>query len=250
MAVEISTAQRRMFFQPISWAAIFAALAVGIAVQMLLMLLGLAFGASVVEPVETSAREVSLSATTWSTGSMIIAAFIGGYVASRSSGLRRKGDGMLHGAVAWAATTLLYAVLASTVLGQATAGVFGALRPLVVSSLPATGEIAQSAQSGEQARAEVQRSLESAGLTSEQALNIVDQMAAVSGDPQASPESQARAEEAADRVGTATGWLSAAVLLSLLAGVLGGLVGTVAQRRVTTRQADYGDGRVLSRTTI
>ena len=249
MAVEITMAPRRMFFQPISWAAIFAALAVGIAVQMLLMLGGLALGVSVVEPVETTGREVSLSATGWSTASMIIAAFVGGYVASRASGLRRKGDGALHGAVAWAASTLLYAVLASTVLGQASSGVFGAMRPLLTSAIPSSGQAAS--QGSEQARAEAIRSLESAGLTTQQAVNIVDQVSAASGSAQASPQAQANAEQAADRVGMAIGWLSAAVLLSLLAGVIGGLTGTAGQRRVNRRtDISYGEARVLSRTPL
>lgn len=247
MAVEITMAPRRMFFQPISWAAIFAALAVGIAVQMLLMLAGLALGVSVVEPVDASAREVSLSATGWSTASMIIAAFVGGYVASRASGLRRKGDGALHGAVAWAASTLLYAVLASTVLGQASAGVFGAMRPLLISAIPGQTASTQS----EQARAEAIRSLESAGLSTQQAVNIVDQMSAATGSSQASSSAQINAEQAADRVGLAIGWLSAAVLLSLLAGVVGGLTGTAGQRRVNRRtDVSYGEARVLSRTPL
>ena len=247
MAVEITMAPRRMFFHPISWAAIFAALAVGIAVQMLLMFGGLALGVSVVEPVDVSTRQVSLSASGWSTASMVIAAFIGGYVASRASGLRRKGDGALHGAVAWAASTLLYAVLASTVLGQASAGVFGAMRPLLISAIPS----GQAASQNEQARAEAIRSLESAGLTTQQAVNIVNQMSAASGSAQAAPSAQATAEEIADRVGLAIGWLSAAVLLSLFAGVVGGLAGTAGQRRVNRRtDVSYGEARVLSRTPL
>ena len=242
MAVEITMAPRRMFFQPISWAAIFAALAVGISVQMLLILAGLAFGVSVVEPVETTARTISLSATGWSTASMIVAAFIGGYVASRASGLRRKGDGALHGAVAWAASTLLYAVLASTVLGQASSGVFGAMRPLLMSAIPA----GQTPLQSEQARSEAIRSLESAGLSTQQAVNVVDQISAAGG-----TQGQAKAEEASDRLGLAIGWLSAAVLLSLMAGVIGGLSGTVGQRRVHRRtDISYGEARVLSRTPL
>ena len=184
-----------------------------------------------------------MTAASWSIGSLIVAAFIGGYVASRASGLRRKGDGMLHGVVAWAASTLLYAVLASTVLGQASSGVFGALRPLV-------GTTAASASASElsgEARSEAIRALESAGLNAEQAADIVNQMARSSGDPAILESSSA--DEAAARIGMATGWMSAAVLLSLVAGALGGLLGNAGQRRKDhVGKLSHGETRVLGRT--
>ena len=107
MAVEIPSGARRMYFRPISWSAVIAGLAVGVALQLLLLLAGVAVGGLVVEPGSNTAQQMSASAAIWSGVSMLIAAFVGGYVASRSSGLRRKGDGVLHGVVSWAASTLL-----------------------------------------------------------------------------------------------------------------------------------------------
>ena len=247
MALEIATAPRRMNFQPISWSAIFAALAVGIALQMFLMLAGVAVGGLVMDPGAQGAREMATGAAIWNGISMLIAAFVGGYVASRSSGLRRKGDGVLHGAVAWAASALLYAILAMTVLSNATAGLFSQLKPVVQQAIPSSAQ--QAPQSID--RNEVAQTLRNLGMSEQQAQSVIEQMGAMRDGQAASPETRANVEEAADRVGMATGGLTLAVLLSLLAGILGGLTGTLGQRRVRRRAEAVGntEARVLSRNT-
>jgi hypothetical protein len=251
-AVDISNGARRMYFRPISWQAIFAALAVGIAVQLLLMLAGVAFGGLAIEPGDTSAQQMGTTAGLWSAISMLIAAFLGGYVAARASGLRRKGDGMLHGVVSWAASTLLYAFLATTVLSAATAGLYNELRPMVSQAMP---------QSMQQTparidRGEVEQTLRRLGLSPEQVNNVMNQAQQAAGG-EVPPQTQATIERNADRIGAASGSLALAVLLSLIAAVLGGLSGTVSQRRVnrhTTATTTYStdtlspaDARVVHR---
>jgi hypothetical protein len=245
VAVEVTLAPRRMFFLPISWAAIFAALAVGVALQMLFILGSLAFGIAVLQPAAPS-EHLPLAATGWSVASMIISAFVAGIVATRASGLRRKSDGMLHGAVAWASMTLIYAVLASTVLGVVPSGVFGALRPLMQTY---TGlESVQINDARSERLIEAQRSLEAAGLSAAQAEELVSEMAAASADAQTYRDPAARTQEAAVRAEHALGWLSAAVLLSLIAGVLGGLSGTAGQPRVNRRtDVSFAEARVVTR---
>src|SRR5918992_1818802 len=129
MAVEFAPMPDRVRIAPISWPAVFASLAVGISVMLLLTLAGVAVGISVVEPGADSPRAITIGAATWQTISMLIAALVGGYVAARLSGLRRSADGILHGAVSWGATTVLYAALATTAIGTLTAGMFGLLAP-------------------------------------------------------------------------------------------------------------------------
>lgn len=249
MAVEFPSGARRMYFRPISWQAIFAGLAVGIALQLFLMLAGVAVGGLVVEPGSDTARQMSASAAIWSGVSMLIAAFVGGYVASRSSGLRRKGDGALHGAVTWGASTLLYAFLASTVLGAATSGLFGQLRPMLSQVIPQSMQ--QSPQSVD--RADVAQTLRNLGLSDEQIRNIMNEASAVAQSGEPTPQAQAGMERAADRVGMASGGLTLAVLLSLIAGILGGLTGTMGQRRVrrhqiqTTAAMNLEEARVMTR---
>ena len=227
MAVEIPPPPDRVRLAPVSWPAIFASLAVGISVMLLLTLAGVAVGVSAVDPADAGA--ITMGAATWQTISMLIAAVVGGYVAARLSGLRRTADGVLHGAVSWGATTLLYAALATTALGTLTAGMFGLLAPEAserasAAAAPATGD-----------REQAQRALESIGVTAEQARVVLDQLAGSTPAQPAAPRHQA--EEAARTVGTATGWLSATVLLSLVLSLIGGSFGTRGARRANRRQA-------------
>jgi hypothetical protein len=169
MAVEFAPAYERVRLSPISWAAVFASLAVGISVMLLLTLVGLAVGITVVDPAADSPRAITVGAAIWQTASMLIAALVGGYVAARLSGLRRTADGVLHGAVSWGATTLLYAVLALSALGVLTAGAFRMFTPLVERMASAPGPDLTD-------RAQAQRTLESIGLTRAQARMVVDQL--------------------------------------------------------------------------
>jgi hypothetical protein len=229
MAVEFSPAPDRARLSPISWAAIFASLAVGISVMLLLTLAGVAVGVSVVDPGSDSPRAITMGAAAWQTLSMLIAAIVGGYVAARLSGLRRTGDGVLHGAVSWGATTLLYAALATTALGTLTAGMFGLLAP--------TAERASAASSVAGDRDQALRTLESMGMSADQARMVVERLATPAA-ATAAPASRQQVEEAADTVGTATGWLSATVLLSLVLSMIGGAIGARGTRR-TNRRAEH-----------
>ena len=224
MAVEFAPPPDRARLAPISWPAIFASLAVGISVMLLLTLAGVALGVSVGDPALDSTQAITMGAATWQAVSMLIAAFVGGYVAARLSGLRRTADGVLHGAVSWGATTVLYAALATTALGTLTAGMFGLLAPV-------TPERAGTAASAVAANdpAEAQRTLEGIGLTADQARTVIDKLSvAATSSPPAPRDS---IDQNADTVGSATTWLAATVLASLLLSLLGGAMGTRGTRR-------------------
>jgi hypothetical protein len=240
MAVEFAPAPAldRARLSPISWPAIFASLAVGISVMLLLTLAGVAIGLTVVEPAADAPRAITMGAAIWQTMSMLLAALVGSYVAARLCGLRRTADGVLHGAVSWGATTVLYAALATTAIGTLTAGMFGLLTP----GAERTASTAASAVPGD--RDQVQRTLESIGLSADQARAVIDKLNA----PTAAPSVPARqqVEDAADTVGTATGWLTATVLLSLVLSTIGGAMGARGTRRVNRRI----DNRPASTTTV
>jgi hypothetical protein len=227
MAVEISPAPDRTRLSPVSWPAIFASLAVGISVMLLLTLAGVAVGVSVVDPGSDSPRAITMGAAAWQTISMLVAAVVGGYVAARMSGLRRTADGVLHGAVSWGATTVLYAALATTALGTLTAGMFGLLAP-------GNAEPATAAASPPGDRDHIQRTLESMGVNTDQARAITDRLSAPAA-AVGSPTTRQQVEDAANTVGTATGWLSATVLLSLVLSMIGGATGARGTRRINRR---------------
>lgn len=226
MSVEFSPTVVRPRFPVISWPAIFAALAVGIAVQLLLSLAGIALGVYTLDSGD-AADTITLAAASWASVSMLVSALFGGYVAGRSSGLRRTGDGVLHGVVAWAVTTLLYTALATTAVGALTTGLFG----LVGGSLEGNGTQAAVGAAGDRDRA--MEALTDLGFSAEQARSVLDQVAggAIRGGGNTP-------RDTVDAVGSATVWLSAAVLLSLLLGMLGGIIGVRGSRRTVRRERD------------
>lgn len=111
----------------IKWSAVFAGWVVGLAVQMVLMLLGLGFGAWAVDFRETNPAEgLPTGAAVWTGVSMLIAAFIGGFVTSRLSGIYNRRDGVYHGVVVWGVNWLIFTWLTTTAMAAMVGGVFSA----------------------------------------------------------------------------------------------------------------------------
>lgn len=121
-------ATRKPYFSPIRWNAVFAGIAVGVASYLLLALLGIAVGLTAIDPQAAEPVEgIPVATGVWTGISMLIAAFVGGYVAARMSGLSRIGDGLLHGFVSWASVTLVFAYIMTTAAGSVLGGTFSAL---------------------------------------------------------------------------------------------------------------------------
>ena len=113
----------------ISWGAVFAGIASGLVVQLILSILGLALGLSTVDPTSDgtpSASTLSLGAGIWWIVSGIVAAAIGGYLAGRLSGKSNRTTAGFHGLVSWASTTLVVTFLLSSALGSVVSGTVGA----------------------------------------------------------------------------------------------------------------------------
>lgn len=252
--VEPQTGTRRPYFSAIRWGAIFAGVVSGTASYLLLALLGLAVGLTAVDPGATEpVGAVPLGTGIWTGISMLVGAFIGGYVAGHASGLARSMDGMLHGFVAWAATTLLYVVLATTALGAVLGGTFRIISQTVQAAAPAVQEAgggqnvlqqlqtmigqegqvqisAESLQSVQQALAAgndeqaINIMVNEMGLERENAARIVNQIG-----PLVSGQSLQQAATQATEALTATSWwLFIALLLSLALGIAGGAAGVRA----------------------
>lgn len=247
------SALRRPLFPAIRWGAIWAGVAVGLSTQLLLALLGLASGLSAMNLAEGASPTGPLL---WAGLSMLISAFIGGYVAARMSGLKRKVDGILHGAVSWAVTTLLFATLATSVAGSLLSGVFNRVAPTMASSATSGGgsaaigamlqgqlgpnvdpttmqRLQNHIQAGRRSDA-IQLMTSSMGIERSRAETITDQALIMAGNPdQASPQSRAAAERAVDTAGTAAWMIFLPVALSLASGIAGGMLGARNARRTT-----------------
>jgi hypothetical protein len=108
----------------VSWGAIFAGAVVAIVTQFLLNLLGLGLGLTTFEFTggDDTPGGFGMAQGIWTVVSALIALFTGGWVAGRLAGMPRKTDGMLHGVVTWALTTLLTLYLLTTGVGAIVSG--------------------------------------------------------------------------------------------------------------------------------
>lgn len=219
----------------IRWGAVIAGFAVGVGVHLLLTLIGVAGGfAAVGAGVRPDGSEASIAAALWNTVSMLVAAFIGGWVAARSSSLRRSTDGMLHGIVSWGATVLFFAIVTGTITGNAVTGMFGGARSIASTAATTTNgtamtEFFASIERGDRSTA-INVLRERMGMSDEQATTAVDRALALRRDAQSGVPTET-ASDAAKAASIASTWLSAAILLSLIAGAGGGLVGARGARK-------------------
>lgn len=125
MEVERTFEQWSLGTSRIKWSAVFAGWAVGLAVQMVLTLLGLGFGAWAIDLRESNPTEgIPIGAAVWTGLSILIAAFTGGYLTSRLAGSAVRSDGMYHGVVVWGVNWLIFAWLTTTAMASMIGGVF------------------------------------------------------------------------------------------------------------------------------
>lgn len=250
---------RRPLFPAIRWGAVLAGVAVGISVQLVLTLLGIASGLSMTSVQEGEAP--GTGALIWAGISMLVSALVGAYVAGRMSGLKRKTDGILHGVVSWAVTTLLFVVLATSAGGSLLSGLFSSVGQganVMAQSGTSMGGLTSllNRQLGTNVSAENMRILQghitagrrdqaidymssTMGVQRERASTVVDQALILSGSPeQASPQGRAAADRAIQGASTAAWVVFGAVALSLVLSFVGGALGAMGARRTTWAEAE------------
>lgn len=195
-------------FSPLSWGAIFASLAVGLGVNTLLMMVGVAAGLTATQAKDAT-EGVSIATGIWTGLSMLISAFIGGYVAAKLSGLKRRTDGILHGLVAWGATLLTFAFLATTATGNMLGSAFSVFgqNPNIAAQVSETG------------------------------VNIIKQGDDDNASSAARGTSTPRisAEDAVETAAAATWWLFLGSLLAMLLSIWGGSMGVRPRTRISDR---------------
>ncbi|WP_234906370.1 PhnA-like protein [Rhizobium rhizogenes] len=191
-----------------SWGAILAASAIALAVQIVLNLLGVGIGAAIVNPGNSQSAPglaASISGAAWFIVSGLLAAFVGGYVASRLSGTISTAVGVLHGIAAWAVSTLIVVYLLTTSVGAVVGGAFNGATELLsgagktvqtaaVSAAPAIGNMPNPMDAIEQQIRDTgndPQALRQAAISSVQAV--------LTGDPAKADEARTRAADALAR---------------------------------------------------
>ncbi len=130
MALERTVERREYELAPLkraSWGAIFGGAFIAVAVMTLLGALGVAIGATTIDPATgdtPGVKALGIGAGIWWLVSGILALLAGGAAAGRLAGLRRKWEGTLHGLVVWALATVAIVALMTTVVGAMISGAF------------------------------------------------------------------------------------------------------------------------------
>jgi hypothetical protein len=195
----------------VSWGAILAGTIVVLVVQLTLAMLGLGIGLYAMDPGEGPTAGLGVGALIWWVLSAIIALFLGGWVASRLSGIQTKTDGMLHGFVTWGLASLISVTLLTTTVGAFIGGGLSLIQGV-------GGAAGRTAEISPELREEVEKQLRQ---------YFPDKQ------PQASPEQEQRlkerGKETAEQVktGVARGALGTFVVLILggAAAAFGGAAG-------------------------
>jgi len=108
----------------VSWAALLAGVTVALVSQLLLGVLGIAIGASTIDPLREAnpAAGLGTGAGIWFALTGLISLFAGGWTAGRLAGIPRILDSTLHGVLTWGLTTLLTFYLLTTSVGALIGG--------------------------------------------------------------------------------------------------------------------------------
>ena len=111
----------------VSWGGIFGGVLSAVGLLLLLAALGVAIGISAVDPGETRASTLGTGAGIWAGVSLLLALFLGGLVATRIGAISDRTTAFFEGALVWVVTVLLMGYLGTSGIGAVAGGVFNML---------------------------------------------------------------------------------------------------------------------------
>ncbi|HEX2197366.1 MAG TPA: hypothetical protein VHG88_01910 [Burkholderiales bacterium] len=108
----------------VSWGGIFGGVLVALGLLLLLAALGVAIGISAAQPGETEASTLGMGAGIWAGLSLLLALFVGGMVATRIGAISDGATGFFEGALVWVVSILLMVYFASSGVSMLAGGAF------------------------------------------------------------------------------------------------------------------------------
>jgi hypothetical protein len=108
----------------VSWGGIWGGVLVGLGVLMLLTALGLAIGATAVDPRATEAQTVGIGAAIWAGLTLLIALYIAGHVSTRIGAVFDRTTSTYEGFLVWVLSVLFMAFFAASGIGLVASGAF------------------------------------------------------------------------------------------------------------------------------
>lgn len=240
----------------VSWGGIFGGVLCAVGLLLLLAALGVAIGISAADPGETPASTIGTGAGIWAGISLLLALFLGGLVSTRIGAISDRTTGFFEGALVWVVTILLMGYLATSGISTVAGGIFNMLG----GATKAVGSVMQAGSPGVDLSGNVDQMLQrlkdpktaqqiaaAAGMSQaevQEALNDAAQRVEQTRDNpgQATAEARQRLERLVDQARSSgalerkaeelkpqasrAAWIAlGALLLSLLAGVLGAMAG-------------------------
>jgi len=128
-----------------TWGAIFAGVAIALAIELMFALLGAGIGLSLIDPAagdSASAGGLGLGGLIWWGLSTIVALAAGAYASVRAAGIARPFDGAVHGLAIWGVTLLLTVYLLTSAIGGLVGGAFRAVGGLAGAAGSSVGAVA------------------------------------------------------------------------------------------------------------
>lgn len=124
MAVVTESATASVAGKRFSWGAVFAGVAMAIVVHIVLGVLGVAIGASTINPMDEGnpVAGIGMGSGIYVVVSALVALFAGGFTAGALATVQDRRDRTLHGLTTWAVATILLFMLLSTAVGRIVGG--------------------------------------------------------------------------------------------------------------------------------
>lgn len=108
----------------VSWGGIFGGVLVAVGVLLLLAALGMAVGISAADPGQTDAATLGTGAGIWAALSLLLALFVGGMVSTRIGAISDRATGFFEGVLVWVVSILLMGYLAASGVSMLAGGAF------------------------------------------------------------------------------------------------------------------------------
>ncbi len=108
----------------VSWGGIFGGVLVAVGLLLLLTALGVAVGISAAEPGQTEASTLGTGAGIWAGVSLLVALFIGGLVSTRIGAITDGATGFFEGALVWVVSILMMVYFAGSGVSMLAGGAF------------------------------------------------------------------------------------------------------------------------------
>jgi hypothetical protein len=249
----------------VSWGGIWAGVLSAVGLLILLTALGIAVGISALQPGETEGSTLGMGAGIWAGLSLLLALFLGGLASTRVGAISDRTTGFFEGALVWVVSILLMGYLTTSGIGTLAGGAFkmvgGATQAIgtvmqgssgidtsggvdqILQRLkdPSTARQIASATGMQQSEVEAtlsetaQRVENNRDNPTQAAAEAKQGMARLMDNAKSSGALQQKAEEVKPQAAKAAWITLGALVLSLLAAVLGAMAGRRREEQLATR---------------